>query len=254
VDFSDPQEACRLINRWVNQATNGLIPTMVCEDQVRDALLVLANAIYFHGKWSVPFEKEATELGPFYLSPGQVIEVPMMEQSAAASYARVQDLQILEKRYGKGEFSMVVLLPERYDGIEAFEANLNPQNLEAWLARLEPTEELLIQLPRFRIESNYQLNHALIELGMADVFTLKVADFSGITGKKDFFVSEVIHKAVIEVEEEGTRAAAVTMTRFFLGLPPTPPTVFLADRPFAFLIRHNPSRTILFLGRVMDPR
>ena len=256
VDFSQSQEVCRLINEWVNKTTNAMIPEIVREDQIRDAMLVLANAIYFHGKWSAPFEKEATESRPFYLSSGKGIEVPMMEQRAAGWYARVPNLQILEKWYGEGEFSMVILLPDRYDGLEGLEATLSGKNLDAWLSMLGGKDEIDIQLPKFRIESKPPLKPALIDMGMVDVFDARKADFSGITGKRDLFINEAIHKAVIEVEEEGTRAAAATVLTLYFGATPDPRPrlVFHADRPFMFLIRHNPSRTILFLGRVVDPR
>lgn len=256
VDFSKSQEVCRLINDWVNKMTNAMIPEIVSEGQIRDALLVLANAIYFRGKWSTPFEKEATEPRPFYLSSGKDIEVLMMEQRAAGWYARVPNLQILEKRYGEGGFSMVILLPDRYDGLESLEATLSSKNLDAWLAMLRGNDEIDIQLPKFRIESNPPLKLALIEMGMADVFDAKKADFSGITGKQNLFINEAIHKAVIEVEEEGTRAAAATLFTLCYGATPDPRPrlVFHVDRPFMFLIRHNPSKTILFLGRVVDPR
>jgi len=151
---------------------------------------------------------------------------------------------------------MVILLPEQYDGVEALGATLNPQNLDAWLARLEPENEVDMQLPKFRIESNYTLEGPLIEMGMADAFDPRGADFSGLTGKKHLFVDKAIRKAVVDVEEEGTEAAAATaLTFFFLGAPDfTRTPVFRADRPFIFLIRHNSSRTILCLGRVRDPR
>jgi len=255
IDFSNPQKACELINDWVRQATNTLISGIVGEEEVRDALLVLANAIYFKGKWSTPFEKEMTEDGPFHLAPRQVIQVPMMSQVAAAWYAKKRGLQILEKWYGEGEFSMVILLPEQLDGFNLLETSLNLEDLESLLAGLQPVEEIEITLPKFRLASHYELNGPLMEMGMVDAFNAKAADLSGMTGGRDLAVSQVIHKAVIEVEEEGTEAAAITSI-MFLGcekeIRQFP--IFHADHPFVFLIRHNPSRTILFVGRVLDPR
>lgn len=255
VDFSNSGEACRLINDWVKQSTNDLIREIVTEDLIRDALLVLANAIYFHGKWATPFQKENTRRRPFYLASGTTVQVPMMAQFAAAQYAEVPGLRLLEKSYGEGQFSMVILLPERYDGLDALEAEMNAEYLDALLARLESKDEIDITLPKFSIASDYALEETLIALGMTDAFDLQVADFSGLSGRKDLALQQVIHKAVIDVDEEGTEAAAVTLTAFFSGLPDfTRTAVFHADRPFLFLIRHIRSRTILFLGRVMDPR
>lgn len=255
VDFSNSNVACRLINEWVGKATHGMIPDLLTEDQIHGTLLVLANAIYFRGKWSSPFDEAFTRPKPFCLPSGENIQVPMMEQSAAACYARIQNFQILEKWYGEGEFSMIILLPDRVDGLEALEASLSPQNLDAWLSMLEREDEVQIQLPKFRIASRYELESPLIEMGMDDAFNPEAADFSGITGKRDFFVNGVIHRGVIEVDEEGTKAAAATAMMFFLGMSQARPTpIFHADRPFLFLIRHNDSKIILFIGRVVDPR
>jgi serpin B len=255
IDFSNQERASQAMNDWVREATNALIPTIVDQEANRDALFVLANAIYFKGKWSAPFLKDTTEHDAFYVAPRQVIQVPMMSQLAAAWYSRKQGLQILEKWYGDGEFSMVILLPERFDGLESLETSLNLERLESLLASLQPVDEIRITLPKFRIASSYKLKDPLIEMGMSDAFSPKDADFSGMTGNRDLAVSEVIHKAVIEVEEEGTEAAAVTGT-IMLGADVTdmrPLLVFCADHPFLFLIRHRPSQSILFLGRVVDP-
>src|SRR5262245_22122017 len=182
VDFSDSAKVCQLINDWVNEATNTMIPRLVTEGQISGARMVLANAIYFHGKWSVPFEKVATEPRPFSLSPKEQIQVPMMYQWAAGWYAELPNLQILEKWYSEGEFSMVILLPDRADGLEGLEVTLNSESLDRWLSMLTEEEEIQIQMPRFRIESQPPLKLALIEMGMTDVFNSRRADFSGITG------------------------------------------------------------------------
>ena len=254
VDFRNSHEAARLINDWASKATNAMIPSLVTEGQLSDAVFVLANAIYFHGKWSIPFEREATLPRLFYLSSGEGIEVPMMGQCGPGWYARVHNFQILEKWYGDGEFSMVIIRPDRHDGLEELEAILSSQKLDAWLSMLQEKDEIDIQVPRFRIESSLQLNPALLAIGIGDLFDPKLADLSGITGNQDLFVHEAIQKAVIEVEEEGTRAVAATaFTMLFTGSHRTPRTIFYADHPFLFLIRHNPSKTILFLGRVVDP-
>ena len=253
LDFLNLHNACETINGWVREATNALINEIVDEEDLRVALLVLANAIYFRGKWSTPFEKETTELDSFYLDPRQVIQVPMMSQLGPAWYANRPGLQILEKWYGTGEFSMVILLPEQLDGLDSLEKSLNLERLELLLAGLKSVEEIQITLPKFRIASHYELSDPLIEMGIVDAFSTN-ADFSGISGGRDVVVSRIIHKAVIEVEEEGTEAAAVTAATFLLGVPDRSLTpVFYADHPFVFLIRHRPSQSILFLGRVVDP-
>ena len=255
VDFGNSQKAAQLINDWVSKETNAMIPSLVTDSQVSGALFVITNAIYFHGKWSAPFEREATLPRLFYLSSGEGIEVPMMRQCGPGWYARVHNLQILEKWYGEGEFSMVIFLPDRHDGLEELEATLRFQKLNTWLSMLQEKDEIDIQVPKFRIKSAYSLRSSLIEMGIEDAFNPAVADFSGITGNRDLFVNEAIHEAVIEVEEEGTKAAAVTALKLIMGIADhIPKTIFHADHPFLFLIRHNPSKTILFLGRVIDPR
>lgn len=255
VDFSDSEKACGLINDWVSRGTNGLINQIMSEKEILQVVFVLANAIYFCGKWSTPFEENDTRPQAFHLSSGKIVQADMMSQIGAGWYAEVEGFQILEKWYGDGEFSMVMLLPDRADRIPALEAKLTPQTLEAWLARLEGTDAIAIQVPKFRLATEYRLADHLRNMGMIDAFDPRRADFSGMSGGNEFFVGQVCHKAVLDMEEEGTKAAAVTATTMSCTGPgDLPPSIlFRADRPFVFIIRHVPSGTILFLGRLINP-
>jgi serpin B len=161
------------------------------------------------------------------------------------------NLQMLELPYVGNDLSMIVLLPKKIDGLAQIETALNTGNLTAWMGLLRE-REILVFLPKFKMTSQFSLGKTLTSMGMSDAFTGK-ADFSGMTGKKDLYISEVIHKAFVDVNEEGTEAAAATAVTMKLSSMPAPPPVFRADHPFIFLIRHNPSKSILFLGRVANP-
>jgi serpin B len=217
--------------------------------------LVLVNAIYFKGNWIRQFETRLTKKEPFHLSSGNTVTVPLMRQTDEFDYAESPDLQVLELPYAGGDLSMVVLLPRTVDGLGNLEAELTTQNLKAWTGNLRH-KKVIVFLPKFRVTSGFSLAETLAGLGMPDAFDGDLADFSGMDGRRDLFISAVAHKAFIEVNEEGTEAAAATAVMVGLtGLPQTnaPPPVFRADHPFLFFIRDNSNGSILFLGRVTDP-
>ena len=255
VDFVGATERTRqTINGWVEEKTNNKIKELIARG-VLDSMtrLVLTNAIYFKGNWASQFKKERTKDAPFTLLDGSKVDVPMMNQTADFNYIETESLQGLELPYIDNELSMVILLPKKVDGIGELEKTLTQENLHKWLVTLRK-REVIVSVPKFKETSEFTLADVLKAMGMRDAFTPDVADFSGINGRKDLFISAVIHKAYVDVNEEGTEAAAATgvvikMTSVGPGQTP----VFRADHPFVFVIRDNRSGSILFLGRVLNP-
>ncbi|MEA2067732.1 MAG: serpin family protein [Verrucomicrobiota bacterium] len=244
VDFKmDTEGARKEINSWVEDQTNDLIKDLIPEGMLSPmARLVLANAIYFKGDWASRFKPERTRPAPFKLADGTTAEVPMMSQTADFKLARTEEFQALELPYEGGDLSMLILLPNKKDGI--------PSLTMETLSSLEFHEhETMVQLPKFKLEWKFELSKTLAEMGMPLAFS-RQADFSGMTGTRDLSIGFVIHQAFVEVNEEGTEAAAATA----VGMRATSmPPQFIANHPFLFLIRENSSGTILFVGRVADP-
>ncbi len=255
VDFAGAVEDARSsINIWVEKETNdkikNLIPEGVLDSMTR---LVLTNAIYFKGNWASQFEKEKTENAPFTLISGEKIDVPMMNQKAEFNYAQTDTFQMLELPYVDNELSMIIFLPKKSEGLNGFEQMFTQEKLSPWLAGL-CKHKVIVSIPKFRLTSEFSMADVLKSMGMTDVFS-SVADFSGMNGKKDLFISAVIHKAYVDVSEEGTEAAAATgVTVSLTAVVPEQTPVFRADRPFLFLIRDNRSGSILFIGRMMNPK
>ena len=259
VDFETRTEAARrTINRWVEEQTREKIKELIGPGML-DPLtrLVLTNAIYFKGNWRSPFDEDATHPAPFHLNAGPPgsddVDVSMMTQIESFCYLKAHDFQALELPYDGESLSMVIFLPERVDGLGDFERSLTPDNLAAWLSRLD-AHEIEVSLPKFTMTSGFRLSAILRSMGMVDAFTMGTADFSGMTDREQLAIAEVIHKAFLEVNEEGTEAAAATATEMLGCAEPPSTPVFRADHPFVFLIRDVRSESILFMGRVVDPR
>jgi serpin B len=217
---------------------------------------VLTDAIYFKGKWARQFKKAATSPRPFYLTGGDNVQVPMMHQKQDFNYFENNALQVLEMPYDGDHLSMVVFLPKAKNGIGALENSLDTGQVENWLAALRE-QKVIVALPKFQMTCAFNLKKVLKALGMTDAFDVRRADFSGMTpDPAGLFISDVIHKAFMDVNEEGTEAAAATAVVMTLGTAarPGPVPVFRADHPFVFLIRDKTSGSILFIGRVLDPR
>ena len=250
VDYAtDPEAARQQINAWVEEKTRDKIKELLKPPHVPPlTTLILVNAIYFKGNWASQFDPEDTEDGPFDRLVGDAVGAPMMRQKARFGYRETDDLQVLELPYVGGDLSMLVLLPRERDGLPALEAALTVENLALWTQRLHATE-VQVLLPRFKLSGEFDLGETLKAMGMVDAFD--AADFSGMTGQRDLFISAVVHKAFVDVNEEGTEAAAATAVVMGRGFSFTP--VFEADHPFLFLLRENSTGSILFLGRVMDP-
>jgi serpin B len=212
----------------------------------------LTNAIYFKGDWAHPFQQEMTKTADFHVTAGQKVPAPMMQQTREFSYHAGDGFQILEMPYSGDALSMVIFLPEKVDGLAAFEQTLRADKVSAWLSNLRQ-RKVQVALPKFRMTAEFQLQDALSALGMPTAFTER-ADFSGMDGKEDLYLSAVVHKAFVDVNEQGTEAAAATgVVVGAMAAPPTAIPVFRADHPFLFLIRDKRSGSLLFLGRVLDP-
>ena len=255
VDFSRQTEAARRrINAWVEEQTQGKIQDLIPKG-VLDAMtrLVLTNAIYFKGDWTEPFRKEATQVAPFHISARQQTDVPLMYQKDEFRYWAGDGQKVLELPYGKGDLAMLILLPDEIEGLSALEANLTTDNLSRWQSGLRK-QDVRIYLPRYKLTSQFQLGDVLKAMGMVRAFTPREADLLGMSSEQELFLSAVIHKAFVDVNEEGTEAAAATAVGVKAALAIRQPMVFRADHPFVFLIRDNRTGSILFLGRLVNPR
>jgi serpin B len=252
VDFIMAREAARqTINAWVEELTEKKIKDLIQPGILTvDTRLVLTNAIYFNAAWERPFDKKQTHPAPFAVTPEQKVNVPTMNQDARFRHFRNEELQALELPYKGKDLSMVVLLPSKVDGLPELEKRLTADNLTKWLAGLREGR-VHVSLPKFECTSAFRLDLVLSEMGMPLAFQPKQADFSGMNGNKRLFIHAVVHKAFVTVNEVGTEAAGATAV--VINDESEPPS-FRADHPFLFLIRDNRSGSVLFLGRVADPR
>ena len=226
-----------------------LIPPGVLDALTR---LVLTNAIYFKGDWLHPFKESATSGAPFWISSDRSIPAPMMQQTESFRYGESDLCQVLELPYAGDALSMFVLLPRERDGLRGLEEALTHEALVERTTALA-RRQVAVTLPKFKLTCQFSLAEVLRKMGMVDAFSVEAADFSGMTGRKDLYVSAVIHKAFVDVHEEGTEAAAATAVVMSLTAMPQRPVTFRADHPFLLLIQHKPSGSILFMGRVADP-
>ena len=254
VDFIRAAESARkTINRWVEKKTNNKIKNLI-QKGVLDSMtrLVLTNAIYFKGNWARQFKKDNTKDAPFTLVDGKKVDAEMMNQKAEFGYMETESFQGLELPYVDDELSMIILLPKKNDGLDELEKTLTVENLTKWLSKLYK-REVVVSVPKFKMTSQFGLASVLKAMGMTDAFSSN-ANFSGINGKRDLFISAVIHKAYVDVNEEGTEAAAATaVTMRLTSIGPARIPVFRADHPFLFFIRDNHTESILFVGRLMNP-
>ena len=264
-----------MINKWVEEKTQDKIKNIISPRSLNsDTRLVLVNAIYFKGTWELKFKADQTKDAPFYVSPDKEIQAPTMHQEKHFKYAESESLQILELTYGKGysidpstrrikmyprDISMIVLLPKETHGIKTLEKQLSAENLKLWRSQLAG-RQVILYLPKFKMTSTFSMAGTLMSMGMVDAFSKIKANFSGINGvaggDDGLYINAVMHKAFVDVNEEGTEAAAATAVHFGktgYGDTPPPPVIFRADHPFIFLIQENKTGSILFIGRVTDP-
>ena len=255
LDFKNEPDTSRLIiNNWVEDKTNDKIKDLLPEGVI-DSLtrLVLTNAIYFKAKWLIQFDADKTSDEYFRVNPDKSIKVPMMQptsQKSTFNYTQNKDLQILEMPYAGEDLSMLILLPLD-DDIEALENSFTIEKLTEWKKSLRK-RRVNIYIPKFKFETKYFMKNTLSKMGMPTAFT-NSADFSGMTGTKDLKIDKVIHQAFIEVNEEGTEAAAATGISMAQTSMPPPTPIFKADHPFIFLIHQKDTGNILFMGRVSNP-
>ena len=256
VDFEkDPDSARAAINGWVSRKTRGKIQGLLPEGSLNPLTrMVLANAVYFKGGWTLAFPRKATREQPFRIGAGRQVLAPMMRQTGSFRYRGNRAFQVLELPYKGGDFGMVVLLPRKVGHLAAARRYLQPTALRRLLRGL-PRRKVRVHLPRFSMSQPLELTPLLKALGMRDAFAPKRADLSGMDGTRELYLWAVLHKAWVEVNEKGTEAAAATAA--FGGMlegesEPDPP-LFRADRPFLFLIRHHPTGSVLFMGRLSNP-
>ena len=263
VDFRRGAEtARRTINRWVEDKTKQRIQELIPSGGVNGfTRLVLANAVYFKGMWASPFDKEATHHAPFYVDGGGQVEASLMHQTKEVRYLQAKGYQAVDIAYRGGDLSMLVLLPDRQDGLRDLEDQLTERALRDFTAQME-TRKAKLFLPRFKITwGTTDVSSQLTALGMPLAFRPLEADFSGMNGHEpphvdSLFISAVFHKAFVEVNEKGTEAAAATAVAMTYGARSSPPPkipLFRADHPFLFAIRDRRSGTIVFFGRISDP-
>ncbi len=243
VDFAD--DGTDVINGWVSDKTRQKIPKLFDPPLLPNTRLVIANAIYFNGTWSMPFDEKNTRDDKFIVSPGEDVTVPFMNKDSFYNHTMTDELQIIELPYEGNGASMLILLPERIDGMESLEEQLTAENLEKWRSEMTKSR-LFLQIPKFTLETEYNLVKDLMSLGIKDAFG--PADFTGISSES-LFIDRAVHKAFVDVNEKGTEAAAATGVGMFQSMPPT----FRADHPFVFFIQDDETGNILFMGKVVDP-
>lgn len=251
LDFANA-EATRTINNWVKENTRGKIDQVV--DQLKpDDVLFLINAIYFKGNWTKKFEQNQTAERSFYLSNGTQKQHPMMSQSGKYRYYENETFQAVSLPYGKGRLSLYVFLPRENNSLDAFQQQLAAENWQQWMNQFRMRNGS-IQLPRFKFDYDIQLNNALKVLGMESAFS-DGADFSNMTSAS-VAINEVKHKTFVEVNEQGTEAAAVTSVGVALtsAQMPEEPFQMVVNRPFFCAIRDNQTGTVLFMGSLREPK
>lgn len=253
VDFINETETVRkAINSWVEDETEEKIKDLI-KPGVLNTLtrLVLCNAIYFKGDWASQFEESHTRNATFHVTSEDTVQVPMMSQSEYFRWKEFDSFSAIELPYEGDDLSMIILLPDDVDGLAQLESRLDQDSVAAWIRELGDagTAKVFLQLPRFNTTCEFDLAETLAEMGMPSAF--ESADFSGMTGSRDLFIGNVIHKAFIDVNEEGTEAAAATAVTFIAGGVMV--RRFNVNHPFIFMIKENATESVLFVGRIVDP-
>jgi len=254
LDFAtQPEPSRQVINTWVESKTNQKIKELLPSGSVNGALLVLTNAVYFKGDWNTEFEAKNTKDEKFAASDSSSVKIKMMHMTGSFKYFENKIFQALELPYKGNDLSMIILLPRKSQSLDAAEQTLTPAALNELTAKMYETN-VAVSFPKFKIIcGTFSLVPHLEKLGMPIAFT-RAADFSAMTGRHDVLISDVLHKAFVEVNEQGTEAAAATAVVMKIGNAMAAQTpIFRADHPFFFIIKHNPSNSLLFLGRLLKP-
>jgi serpin B len=250
LDFNDETSA-DVINDWVDESTHGKIDNIVKKPIPPEMVMYLINAVYFKGTWTYQFHDSLTTDGEFNLPDGTKKPVRLMFQGAEMSYFEDSAVQMVDLPYGDEKFSMTVILPRPGTDINTFVGQLDEEALDSRLGALSSTEGTLY-LPRFTVEYEERLNDVLQAMGIEDAFTHS-ADFSGMRDAKDVYISLVKHKSLLEVNEEGTVAAAVTVVGVGVTSVGPEPFAMMVDRPFVLMIRERESGVVLFIGMIANP-
>ncbi|KAL3865726.1 hypothetical protein ACJMK2_043086 [Sinanodonta woodiana] len=260
LDFAGESEKSRLrINSWVEEQTREKIKDLLPAGSINAlTLVVLVNAVYFKGDWDTKFDTERTEKNDFFISTDETVKVDMMQDTRKCNFLKNDELKYsaLMLPYKDGNLSMVILLPYEQNGLKDVEKALTAHALSSFCEDLAYSDrpEVVIALPKFKMEITYELTKTLSKLGISDILQSTKADFGAmLDGHPDAFISDVIHKTFIDVNEEGTEAAAATGMMIRCMAMPMPPENFIADHPFLFLIRDNDTGAILFIGRYTRP-
>jgi serpin B len=251
LDFAKNAEAAETINTWIEEKTNDKIKDMIDPGMLSEMTkLVLTNAIYFKGLWKNQFDPDDTFEREFKLLNENQVQVEMMSQESDFNYTETDDLQILELDYAGNQLSMIIVLPKE-NNISIAEKAINNQNLTSWKNDFYEIE-INVQIPKFKFEKKYVLNDLLKEMGITEAFLPGIADFSGMDGTRYLYIGTALHQSFVEVNEEGTEAAAATAIIMEATAIPEYKE-FIADHPFVFLIQHKETGAILFMGKVLDP-
>ncbi len=256
-DFRNGEKARARINGWVEDRTRDKIKDIIPPGALTpDTRMVLANAIYFKAAWAHEFYDRNTKEEPFTTEDGKTVKARLMHQLKNFQYAEDDDVQVLSMGYRGNDTSMVVLLPKKRDGLKQLEKKLTHETLTTWLGKLKG-QRVRVKFPKFEYTTPINLTKTLSDMGMQRAFSPKTADFTGMANVpgEPLFIGLVLHKAFVAVDEAGTEAAAATVVAMRAGsaMRPAEPVDFVADHPFLFLIRHNRTNTVLFMGRVTDP-
>jgi serpin B len=253
LDFASP-DASVTINNWVSQQTQGRITTIVEPVLPDDAMMYLINAIYFKGDWTQQFDKRLTRPGPFHLAVGSTVSVPVMSSGETVDLliSGDQAVQVVDLPYGGRAFSMMIVMPRDSTALDSLVAGLTLEQWDGWVAGLDSAERE-VSLPKFHLVNDLLLNSTLAALGMSIAFDClppEMADFTRMHVPQELCITRVKHKSFVDVNEEGTEAAAVTSVEMGVTSAPQP---IVVDRPFLFAIRENLSGTILFMGNITNP-
>ncbi len=248
LDFNAPV-ATDAINSWVNDKTEGVIKSII-EEIPAETVMYIINAIYFKGTWRYEFDPKDTRKQPFYLANGTQKQVDMMLQSdISLPIFFDENFKAVDLPYGDSIFSMMILLPNEGYSLDAMIGSLCNTNWNTWINNFRNSPKMTFSMPKFKMEYEQELNQSLTDLGMGIAFLPNQADFTNIANDKKLYISVVKHKAFVEVDEKGTKAAAVTS----IGIDMTSISSLTINRPFVFVIRDNKTNSVLFIGKVMNP-
>ena len=245
------EESRKKINAWVESKTNEKIKDLLVSGTLTPRTkLVIANAVYFKGNWAKKFDSQLTTDDDFHLNTSDNKKVKMMKKKAKFPFYMDKEMKAVELDYDGDQVSMIVILPNEFLGLKSILSNLTPEKMELMAKEFTSNEDIVVKMPKLKIEYDADLVESFQALGVTDIFDEKRADLSGISGVADLYVTKVAHKAFIEINEEGTEAAAATAVVMMRRMAFLPPMEFVCNQPFLFIIKHKPSGVPLFLGKV----